>query len=243
MQILLNLTIKQTIFEHDFQNHAKGMLPIADKPIAAYYIDKLAEQGCQTVFIATTDKTEMRSRQLGDGSFWSLHIHYLNVDTPIGLNAYTQLQEQGLKEVHADLPLLGKPTHQSDEYFEHYDTFLNDNIGVLTRTDLYQLESYQVRPNIFSSEGVKTKAMSDFPIHLGKYSQLKTRCIFRGPAVIGSGAIVEHGSILDNTVIMPNTHVGSDLDLSNCLVTPQWIYHQMTKECIDIEEPQLISFA
>lgn len=243
MKTLLNLTIKQRIFEHAFHNYAQGMLPIADKPIAAYCIDRLTEHECEIIYIATTNDTDISARTLGDGSFWSLQIHYLNIDTPIGLNTYTQLQEQGIKEIYLDQPFTRNSIIEDSEYLKLFVDYINDNINVITNTNTYQLPSYQVRPNIFMSEGVNSRIMSDYPVHLGKYSQLKSRCIFRGPSVIGSGAIVGHGNILDNTVIMPNTHVGSDLDLSNCLVTPQWIYHQITKECITIEEPQLVSFA
>ena len=242
MHALLNLTVEQSLFSTTFKYVPQGMLPIADKPIAAYQIDQLVYLGIKHITVITTNNTQHTSQKLGDGSFWSVNIGYLNYDNPSDFKAYQYLKKQGVMEVLADKPIKQNNQH-SLKYNSIYDQFIDDNIWVLKHTEQFQLSSYQARPNIYLAEGAKTKTASDYPIHLGKYSQLKNQCILRGPSVIGKNTIVETGTVLDNTVIMPNTHIGKHLDLSNCLVTAEWIYHRVTKQKIPINEPEILAVA
>lgn len=247
MKALLDFSAKQQLFKHHYLGYAQAMLPVVDKPFAAHLIDQLARDGYQELTIITNDETQEITKKLGDGGFWSISLKYVNIDSPEELSSCIQIKEHPMKEISSDVSLSLLPRHvsEADENTvnEVYCHYMDDNLTALNNTDKFQIPSYQVRPNIFLCEGAKTRAMSDFPLHLGKYAELKSRCIFRGASVIGSGALVESGNILDNTVIMPNTLVGSNLDLSNCLVTPHWIFHRLTGARIDIDDSRILRAA
>ena len=248
MKTLLNLTQEQTIFQTHYAKYAHGMLPLADKPLVSYCIDKLAAQGYQTIYIVTTDRTQAITKKLGFGSFWSLTIHYLNINKKVDLDKYLNLKTQGLNEIY--LPEITKNNESQNlqdngmDYISNLiDHYMDKQLQVVTDSNNFQLPSYQVKPNLFLSEGAQAQVMPDYPVHLGKFSQLDSQCIFRGPSVIGKNCVVARGNILDNTVVMPNTFVGSGLDLSNCLVTSEWIYHRITQEQIRIDNLELLAAA
>lgn len=248
MKTLLNLTQEQTIFPAHYAQYAHSMLPLADKPQAAYCIDKLAEQAYQTIYIVTTQRTRAITKQLGFGSFWSLTIHYLNINKKNDLDKYLDLKAQGLNEIYLPEVRMNTDLHSKQEDHKDYahnliDHYMNEQLQVVSNSNSFQLPSYQVKPNLFLSEGAKTQAIPDYPVHIGKFSQLKSQCIFRGPSVIGKNCVIEQGNIFDNTVVMPNTFVGRDLDLSNCLVTSEWIYHRITQKQIRIDNLELLAAA
>jgi len=243
MQALLNLSSTQTIFDYDYNGYTHGMLPVADKPFASYLLDQLAQEGYEKVFIVTTDETQDVTKTLGDGTYWSNTIEYINIDSPEGMRKCTDLQYSGIREVRPeDVLVLSQKMTQRGQV-ANFESYMNKSLSIISDTSTFQVPSFQVRPNIFLCEGAKTRAASNYPLHLGKYAELKSSCLLRGPSIIGAGAVVETGNILDNTVIMPNTHVGKNLDLSNCLVTPKWVYHRVTKGIININEVSILSAA
>lgn len=243
MQAILNLTNTQHLFNYDYNDHSHGMLPVADKPFAAYLIDQLKEQGYENIFVISKDETEAINQQLGNGDFWSLSIKYINISYHNGLSEYYQLLSSGIKNIHAEDCLNVGQVQTEIKSIATLNSYFDKSIAVISNREQFQLSSFQVRPNIFISEGAKTKAVSDHPIHLGKYAQLKRGCKVHGPSIIGSGSIIEAGNLLDNTVVMPNTYVGCNLDLSNCLVTPRWIYHRITQGLVEINESEILSAA
>jgi len=245
MQALLNLSSHQHIFDYSYKGYAHGMLPVADKPFACYLLDQLSLQGYEQIFIATTNDTQEITSNLGDGDYWSNTIEYINIDSEDGMKKFLTLQKSGIREVRAEdsLVLSTSSKHSQSNLTANFQSYLDKSISVISDTGTFEVPSYQVRPNIYLCEGAKTRAVSNYPLHLGKYAELQNSCMLRGPCIIGEGAIVETGNILDNTVVMPNTHVGKNLDLSNCLVTPNWIYHKVTQGIITIDEASILSAA
>jgi NDP-sugar pyrophosphorylase family protein len=243
MQAILNLTTSQHLFDYSFCGHSHGMLPVADKPFAAYLIDQMKEQGYEKVFIISKDKTEAVNQQLGNGDFWSLSIEYINSSNNHGLSAYYRLLSSGIRHIRAEDYLNLGIYQTKTRSVATLNSYLDKSLAVVSDQQHFQLAGFQIRPNVFLCEGAKTKTTSDYPIHLGKYAQLKRGCKIYGPSIIGSGSIIESGNLLDNTVVMPNTHVGSNLDLSNCLVTPHWIYHRITQGMVEINEAEILSAA
>ena len=59
--------------------------------------------------------------------------------------------------------------------------------------------------------------------------------------MIGAGAVIDADVSLDNTIVLPNTHVGEQLDLTNCLVSSKWVFNVVTQGLIKISDAALIS--
>jgi len=243
MKIIIDLSKQQAVFPDLYQNVAYGMLPIIDKPIAAYLLDRLSQQGYKEVFVLVSEDTKNISQQLGSGGYWSLDIHYVNLDTPSGQRQSDELSKNQVECAELDLFNEEQLKNESnmrcnDQLFDYHESSLR----ILSQKNNFQLPGYEKQPNLFLSEGAKCLNISAYALHIGRFSYVK-RCNFRGPAIIGQNCLIEHGNILDNTVIMPNTHVGNNLDLSNCLVTPKFIYHNVTHKCIQIQSKDFLSAA
>jgi len=243
MKIIIDLSKQQTVFPDLYQNVAYGMLPIIDKPITAYLLDRLSQQGYKEVFVLVSEDTQNISQQLGNGGYWSLTIDYINLDIPSGQRQFDELSKTQIE--HAELDLFNREQQKDRTSKTGHDSLFDyhrSSLRILLQKDNFQLPSYEKQPNLFLSEGAKCLNKSAYALHIGRFSYVK-RCNFRGPAIIGQNCLIEHGNILDNTVIMPNTHVGNNLDLSNCLVTPKFIYHNVTHECIQIQSKDFLSAA
>ena len=245
MKIILNLTKAQQLFPNSFQNYAEGMLPILDKPLVAYFIDELSQQGFKEIYILVNNETKEITRQLGYGEYWSLAINYLDLDSQNGLFQAEKLKQQHIQEKIIGLKVTNKISNSEQDKIdsnEEKSLYHLQSLDILSKPQCYQFLSYEIQPNMYLSEGAKYHTTSDFPAHIGRYSYIEP-CIYRGPAIIGENSTVGKGTILDNTVIMPNTRIGENLDLSNCLVTADWVYHQVTNSCIDINSHELLSAA
>ena len=64
---------------------AKQLIPIANKPVLFYLIEKLVDVGVNEIGIVVGDTKEMVIREVGDGSQWNAKITYLFQDKPLGL--------------------------------------------------------------------------------------------------------------------------------------------------------------
>ncbi|MDZ7317264.1 MAG: glucose-1-phosphate thymidylyltransferase [candidate division KSB1 bacterium] len=63
----------------------KHLLPIANKPILYYALEKVAEVGIKQVGIITNQEGEEVKRGLGSGEKWGVEITYIPQEAPLGL--------------------------------------------------------------------------------------------------------------------------------------------------------------
>ncbi|MDR2872044.1 MAG: nucleotidyltransferase family protein [Xanthomonadaceae bacterium] len=87
----------------------KPLLPVADKPLIVWHLEKLAALGIRDVVINTSWLAEQFPHALGDGAHWGLHLHYLYegpvpLETGGGmLNALTLLGDAPFLLVNGDI--------------------------------------------------------------------------------------------------------------------------------------------
>jgi len=63
----------------------KHLLPIANKPILHYALEKMVDAGIQEVGIVTNQEAPEVKAALGSGEAWGLNITYIPQDAPLGL--------------------------------------------------------------------------------------------------------------------------------------------------------------
>src|SRR5258708_15365779 len=62
----------------------KPLLPIQDKPFAAYQLDFLRRQGFKEIILCTAYRAQDFHDTLGDGKRYGVHLHYVHEASPLG---------------------------------------------------------------------------------------------------------------------------------------------------------------
>ena len=129
------------------------------------------------------------------------------------------------------------PRYDLDHYFE-------DNLLALSDHNHFLIDGFELKKNLFVNSGCHYPHTSitqrDGVIYIGENAHLQTSCDLSGDTVVGKGAVVDDHVTLNRTVILPNTYIGKNLNLSNCIVGPNWVYNTMTKGLIAIEDEALL---
>src|SRR5947209_1478383 len=64
---------------------AKQLVPVANKPVLFYTIERLAEAGIRDIGIIVGDTREEVKAAVGNGDRWGVEITYIPQDSPAGL--------------------------------------------------------------------------------------------------------------------------------------------------------------
>lgn len=72
----------------------KHLIPIANKPILHYAIEKVADTGIKEVGIITNQESEEVINEIGDGSKWGVKITYIPQEAPLGLAHVIKISEE-----------------------------------------------------------------------------------------------------------------------------------------------------
>jgi glucose-1-phosphate thymidylyltransferase len=64
---------------------SKQLIPVANKPILFYGLEALAAAGIEDVAMIVGDTEQEIKGAVADGSRWSLHVHYIRQEAPLGL--------------------------------------------------------------------------------------------------------------------------------------------------------------
>lgn len=65
--------------------HAKQLLPLANKPILFYIIDKIVKTGIRDIGVIVGDTHEEIEMAVGNGDRWNVNIKYIHQSHPLGL--------------------------------------------------------------------------------------------------------------------------------------------------------------
>jgi glucose-1-phosphate thymidylyltransferase len=76
---------------------AKQLVPVANKPVLFYGIEALRDAGVKEIGIVVGDTKEEIMAAVGDGSAWSVKIHYIEQDAPLGLAHAVKISEDFLR--------------------------------------------------------------------------------------------------------------------------------------------------
>lgn len=135
---------------------------------------------------------------------------------------------------------------KSDTSATRYDLdhYFADNLLALSDHQNFLIDGFELQENLYVNSGCHYPHTSitqrDGVIYIGENAHLQTSCDLSGDTVVGTGAIVDDHVTLNRTVILPNTYIGKNLNLSNCIVGPNWVYNTMTKGLITIEDEALL---
>jgi len=103
---------------------------------------------------------------------------------------------------------------------QHYQHFVNSTT----------LPQYGRGSLIHSSSSSCAKHVQGDYVFIGKFCAIHRDCQIRDDVVIGEGSIVDRHVKMSNTVILPHSRIPAHYDLSNCLVSADWIYNLVDKE-------------
>lgn len=76
--------------------NSKPLIPIANKPLVLYAIDKLKAVGIEEIGIIVSDNTRDMQDVLGDGKKQGVHISYIPQDQPLGIAHTIKVSRQFL---------------------------------------------------------------------------------------------------------------------------------------------------
>ena len=92
---------------------AKQLLPVANKPILFYIIDKIADTGINDIGIIVGDTRAEIEAAVGNGSIWGVNITYIYQSQPHGLAHAVKTAAGFLKDEHF-MMILGDNLFQMD---------------------------------------------------------------------------------------------------------------------------------
>lgn len=74
--------------------YPKPLLPICNKPIVGYQLEYMRRLGITEIYMVVGVLREQFERQLGDGSAYGVHIHYLTQESQLGIaHAVAKLEQ------------------------------------------------------------------------------------------------------------------------------------------------------
>ena len=155
------------------ENFPKPLLPIADKPIIDYVIDKITELGIDDIYLVTNDKYHNhfvdRSKQadrdgiditvLNDGTrsnddrlgaLWDIHysIQEWEIDEDTLVVCGDNLFEFGLREAHA---LFLEEQKFTTVWYDLKDLEVVKKFGVIAVDDTWEVTAFEEKPELPSS--------------------------------------------------------------------------------------------
>ncbi len=77
---------------------AKQLIPVANKPILFYVIEKLKDGGVQDIGMVVGETKKDIMEKVGDGSRWGVRITYIEQEAPLGLAHAIKISGQFLKD-------------------------------------------------------------------------------------------------------------------------------------------------
>lgn len=257
--------------ESHFAKLPDGMLPIADKPLVSYLIESLVEIGHKEITLAVSKATAKRVESLGDGEFWGVKLYTINrdIDRSIDIRLHQLSQEKiskvmilpcfsmrDVSKVKSNSSLQTIETKNACGIYQqlklessgkayNLDHYFEDNLLALSDHENYLLDGFELKENLFINNGCDYPQTSitqrDGVIYIGENAHIQTSCDLSGDTVVSKGAVVDDNVTLNRTVVLPNTYVGKNLNLSNCIVGSDWVYNTLTKGLIKIEDEALLS--
>lgn len=281
MKRLLLMNRMQTYIPDLYQDSPAGMLPVVDKPLIEYTLERFAENGVNKITIAVNNKTKDYVKTLGDGIRWGIELDYINTDIFTELADYIEncagtfclidgdmaidscIESMLENERAADLSpaityvedantaveiirfgaVRAILPSQVKELLTHFHAqnvtvLSNPNEDLVIAGHLRNLEQ-----NIYVQQGANAN-LEKVPgqnVFIGKLCDVHASCQIQSNVVVGEGSVIDADVSLENTVILPNTHVGEQLDLTNCLVSSRWVFNVVTQGLIEISDNTLIT--
>ncbi|MDH3467430.1 MAG: hypothetical protein OES26_16220, partial [Gammaproteobacteria bacterium] len=105
------------------------------------------------------------------------------------------------------------------------------------------LPGYEVEPGIRSAGGARwhRDSITGRSVLIGPYCRVDKSVEIRGNSVLSERVIIDRNVTLDRTVVLPDTYVGEQLDVSNCIIWGQHIINVEIGGTINIVDSFLLS--
>lgn len=123
------------------------------------------------------------------------------------------------------------------------DYYLSDNMRVLSKKDSLLLQGFEKQPDFFVNQGCTYGAVNGGTVYIGQNAHIHPGSTIQEQVIIGTDSVIQENVTLNNTLVLPNTYVGENLDLSNCIASHSWVYNTVTNGLIFITDPALLSAA
>ncbi len=263
--ILLN-NVQSTLPNH-YNNTARGMLPIVDKPQAAYLVDSLIQKGIKELVFAVTQRTYKNAMNLGDGTYWGATFDILEcdnkqkVETFFDRNGYqhefwnddllpddkgsfiTQSLSEAFQALRTEASELSETNTGNNQQVQSLDKYLQTNMHVLNHPNDYLISGFSNDNKIFTNEGSDYSTVDGDHVFIGQYAHINPKARLENNVIVGKHSIIGASTILNNTLILPGTRVAANLNLANCVVSSNWIYNTRTQGLAMIDDKNLLCTA
>ena len=91
--ILYSSDLDHTRFRKHFPDMSMGELPLAGKGVCRHLVDLCGKLGATDVLLADRFFSPELAQQLGDGSYWSLRLQYINCARHTSLRQLYELRK------------------------------------------------------------------------------------------------------------------------------------------------------
>ncbi|MBR9726815.1 sugar phosphate nucleotidyltransferase [Shewanella intestini] len=161
---------------------------------------------------------------------------------PAGINHTQQL----------DWPLVNEPVsvksgvsqllHGECFHLLDFENIIKANQYVMTHPLNFALSGRQINPhkNQWFEHQVNNESVQHFNGSVGAFSHIDALATLTETVVIGEHCYIG-ASTLSNTVVLPNTSVGSGLNMHNMIVAGDTLINALTNQVTVIDDPSIIS--
>lgn len=118
-------------------NTPKPMLPLGNKPIIEYNVDRLISFGIETITISVRYLSDQIMDYFGDGSSKGVSINYIEEDIPLGTIGCLSLIESIGQEA---VLVMNSDVFTSINFEDFYLTFINENADMAVASIPYSVD-------------------------------------------------------------------------------------------------------
>ena len=244
--ILYSSDVDHTRFREHFPDMSMGELPLAGKGVCRHLVDLCGKLGATDVLLADRFFSPELAQQLGDGSYWSLRLQYINCARHTSLRQLYELRKKFAEpgeEFLFSWGLMLPDIHDKQEIFRELretdpDREPADGVCLFRNGKFYEcvcplfridsLQSYfdvnfrlLKDPGVYSLPGYSLKA----GFGIGRNVAMRPDCDVQPPILIldnvylDSGVKLKNGAIIGQySAIDENTEIDHSIVLDNTYI-------------------------
>ncbi|GEM_PF-969749 len=215
-----------------FPRRSIAFLPVCGKPMIAYALDELTQQGVSEVLVLDNHYDRRLADFLHDGQTWGMKIIYTGCDEFKTQENTAQRHSAFIGQDQVTFVLgntiAGKKISSLESFFYLNMSLIKDPRGCI-------LPGYSAEPSVFIGTNVKIQHNADVsaPVFLGDKVIVGRNAKVKF-AVLGDGCAIGRGAKILRSIIFPNTYIGKHIELIGKIVAGSRIVDPFTNAYVDL---------
>lgn len=123
-------------------------------------------------------------------------------------------------------------------------------VSVLTLSDLVKSTGVLIKENLAENAGVKFGRGSQVhstvqiiaPVYIGQYVKIAAHSVIGPNVSVGDGALIDQAVTMSDSVVMPNSYVGTHLELRDVVVNGPYLANTRMGGSLKLDEAHMLSF-